>query len=301
MLLAGCTVSHPNIPSSEGETYREGSSHNGSSSSSEQGGGQSWTSVEDDETDDCPIQSVSMTNSEIYLNVGAHEYLTVEFVPDNLDVDTKQGVWTIEDSSIATISQYGKVTGVKKGETNLGHRRARCHIYIVNSQSDVTKEWKKVTDMDSIKEGDTLCFGCPELGVVASLEKVSGYLKTVSATFSGDKITNLPSSAGTYYVGEGEGEALTLENQEGNYLAGKYTEQGGGLVFVHSKGQINWVFEHVNETGLDYCVNYDIATDLWLMFNKINNTDIRFNLYDSNPTSLMIMPTIYRYTVTFNV
>ena len=68
-------------------------------------------------------------------------------------------------------------------------------------------------------------------------------------------------------------------------------------MFVKSKGQIDWIFENVD--GLDYCVNYDIEDDYWLMFNKISDADIRFNIYDSNVTQLMKLPTIYRLEIIF--
>ena len=294
---------------SEGSSSSSDSISSESSSESSEPFSSSESSSVDDEDDESKIDYITLNKSELYLQIGKYEYLTVNFFPDIEDVDLKQGIWSIDNEDIASVSQYGKVTGKAKGdayvsfETYEGHRRARCHVYVINSESDISKEWQKVNDMDSIKSGDTLVFASPELGVAASLERVSGYLRTAPISFSGngDKITSLNSEVGTYYVGEGTDGALTLENQEGNYLAGKYTTSGGGLVFVHSKGQINWIFEHVESTGLDYCVNYDIEADLWLMFNKINSGDIRFNLYDSNPTSLMIMPTIYRLTVIYNV
>lgn len=283
------------------------SSNDESSSSSSDSS--SSSGEEENEEDQSLIDHITLNKNELYLKAGKYEYLTVNFFPEIEDVDLKQGVWASDNEDIATVSQYGKVTGVSKGDayisftTNEGHRRARCHVFVVNSESDITKEWQKVNDMDSIKAGDTLIFGSPEFGVVASLDRVSGYLKTVNASFSsnGEELLSFDSGTGSYYVGPGEGESLTLENQEGNYLAGKNTDRGPGLLFVHDKGQKNWIFEHVDETSLDYCVNYDIDEDYWLMFNKINSGDIRFNLYNSNPTALMVMPTIFRLTIVYNI
>ena len=122
--------------------------------------------------------------------------------------------------------------------------------------------------------------------------------KPVTSTFSGDgnRITELGENSGEYFVGATETEDVyTIESQNGEYLAGKKTTAGNGLLFVKSKGQINWIFER--QVGNDYCVNYDIEDDLWLMFNKISSTDIRFNLYDSNETELMKLPKVYRWSV----
>lgn len=304
-LLTGCIFKpQSSIHSSNTESpYSSNSETNNSSLSS----GSSFDDEGDEEQS--LIDYITLNKNELFLKQGKYEYLTVNYYPEIEDIDLKQGVWVSDNADVVTVSSVGKVTGISKGDayvsftTNEGHRRARCHVYVVNSESDITKEWQKVNDMDSIKVGDTLIFGAPELNAVASLERRDGYLKTTSATFtgSGDKLLSFGDGAGSYYVGTGEEESLTLENQEGNYLAGKITDRGQGLLFVHDKGQKNWVFEHVNSTGLDYCVNYDIEEDYWLMFNKINDSDIRFNLYDSNPTVLMIMPTIYRLTIIYNV
>lgn len=262
--------------------------------------------IEDDEVDDCPIDHISLNKSSIDLIVNKYEYLSVNFYPDDdTTADLHDGVWSVADSSIATVSQVGKVTGVAPGKTivtfttNEGKRRGNCVVYVFASSEDIVREYVKVTDADSIQPGDQIVFGCPEFGVAASIDRLSGYLKTTPTTFSSDKnkITFLGSNAGEYYVGQGKDEALTLESQENKYLAGKTNDYKNSLVFVNSKGAINWIFEIPEGYSNIYSVNYDLYDDLWLMFNKINDSDIRFNLYDSNPTALMVMPTIYRLTI----
>ena len=264
---------------------------------------------EDEPEEEGLIDHITLSKKEIYLQIGKYDYLSVNFFPDDdTTKDLHDGTWSILDSSIATISQYGKVTGVKKGytvasfTTNEGKRRANCTVYVYEVLSDITREYIKVTDADSIKPGDEIIFASPELGVAASTDRLSGYLLPTHANFedNGQKLASFDDNAGSYIVGNGKNGGLTLENLNGEYLAGKSTTAGNGLLFVKSKGQINWIFEKPAGYDSIYCVNNDIAQDLWLMFNKISNEDIRFNLYDSNPTQLMIMPSIYRLTLTFS-
>ena len=100
-------------------------------------------------------------------------------------------------------------------------------------------------------------------------------------------------------VKSGQGRAFTLSNTDGEYLAGKVTQRDTSLEFVKSKGQINWIFEHSDITNKDYCVNFDITEDYWLMFNKISNTDIRFNLYQSSGDEALVkLASIYRLEIT---
>ena len=262
---------------------------------------------DDEEVDDCPIDHISLNKSTLDLIVGKYEYLTVNFYPDNETTENlHDGVWSIADSSVATISEYGKVTGKAAGQTvayfttNSGNRRASCAVYVFESAESIVRKYVKVTDADSIKPGDQIVFASPELGVAASLERTSGYLKTTPTSFSSDKstITSLGNNAGEYIVGEGKDDSLTLESQENKYLAGKSSDYKNSLVFLPSyKGSVDWIFEIPEEYTKIFCVNYDLYDDLWLMFNKIDDSDIRFNLYDSNETQLMILPTIYRLTI----
>ena len=162
------------------------------------------------------------------------------------------------------------------------------------------KEYQKVTDADSIKDGDIIIIGCPELGKAASINRNSGYIVPSNTTFSSDKskIVSFEDDVAEYYVGQSEGESLTLESQENKYLAGRSNDYKNSLTYLDSdKGQVRWIFEKPDGYSNIYCVNYDIQDDLWLMFNKINDSDIRMGLYDSNPTELMILPTFYRLTI----
>lgn len=266
----------------------------------------SGETIDYDEEDDSKIDRITLNKSTLDLVVGKYEYLYVNFYPDNEETaDLHDGEWSTSDDSVVTVSQYGKVTAIKEGvgvvsfTTVEGNRKANCTVYVHSSESAIVREYQKVEDPDTIKNGDQIIFASPEFGVTATINRLNGYLKTSKATFSSDKKTLLTyeEDTGVYFVGASEGESFTLENQENNYLSGKTNDYKNSLVFVHSKGAINWIFEIPEGYSSIYTVNYDLVDDLWLMFNKINDNDIRFNLYDSNPGSLMALASIYRLTI----
>lgn len=253
--------------------------------------------------DDSEIEVIiSLNKKELDLVNGKSEYLTVSF-PDGYQYDPEGGSWNTSDPSIVEVSQYGKVTAKGVGSAyvtytaSTGVTSGKCVIYVNESQTTIQRVWNKVTDVESIKNGDIIVFACPQFGVAASLDRKDGYLLPTKTIFNSDysQITELGLNACEFFVGAtDEKDIFTLETQDGLYLAGKNTVKGGGISFVKSKGQINWLFERPEGYNQDYCVNADIADDLWLMFNKINNDDIRFNLYDSNETQLMKLATFYR-------
>ena len=267
----------------------------------EPGTGDSSTETEEQEDKNVII---TLNKTTLDLVISKYEYLTVNF-PEGYEYDSEGGTWESSNSTVAEVSKYGKVTAKSVGTTfisytaSTGVKSSKCAVYVFESSSSIVREYKKVNDANTIQNGDIIVFGCPEFGVTASINRKSGYLLPSETTFStnGDKITSLGVDTAEFFVGKSGENSFTLESQEGLYLAGKQTTTSTGLSFVQSKGQINWIFERPVGYQNDYCVNDDIATDLWLMFNKINSSDIRFNLYDSNVTELMKLPTIYRYEI----
>ena len=268
----------------------------------------SESSSQEEIEDESKIDHITLSKTSLDLIVGKYEYLAVNFFPDDETTsELHDGVWSTSDESIVTVSQYGKVTAIKEGKaivtftTNHGNRRGNCVVYVFESAQSIVREYVKVTDADSLVPGDQIIFACPEFGVAASINRKDGYLKPVTASFSsdGNKLVSFGEDTGEYFIGEGIDDSLTLENQNNQYLEGKTNDYRNSLNFQNSKGQINWIFETpVGYEGEIFCVNYDLEEDLWLMFNKINDSDIRFNLYDSNETALLKKPTIYRYEIT---
>ena len=258
---------------------------------------------EDIKEDLGPIITLSEKELDVFLDSSKSIYLTIN-VPSDYQYDADLGQWTSSNEEIVSISNYGKIIPHKVGTAYIRYidsnnvKSSRCVVNVYESTKEITKKWKKVTDFDSIDDGDQILFANEELNIAVTNNRYNGYLLPTQCHFSndGNYVESISDEVATFYV-TGENGIYTLENQNGLYLAGKSTNHGNGLLFVKEKGQTHWIFEKPSGYIDGYCVNYDIDNDLWLMFNKINNSDIRFNLYDSNPGELMKLPDIYRLEV----
>ncbi len=264
---------------------------------------------EDDPEEESRIDHISLSEHELILEVNKQKDLTVNFFPsdpnDNLD-DCKDGEWSSSDESVATV-RYGRVNTLKVGKTLIsyttieGKKKATCVVTVIEDASKIKKEYIRVDDVNDIKDWDQIIFGCPQANKVSSLNRLDQAMIPVDATFSSDgsKLTSYSDNTAIYLVTEGE-DFFTLENQEGQYLAGKWNVSGGNILHVN-KGPIRWMFEHVSEEeqpgfGGNYVYSLDIESDQWLMFN-IKDSVNKFTLYNSNENYHMFRPTVYRLTL----
>ena len=234
----------------------------------------------------------------------ADENITVEDLTD----EEKAGTFASSNTSVATVNENGKIVGVSQGSaiitytTKLGGLVAALTAYISDDPSTITRKYQRVNDVNSIEVGDELIFASTDFNVAASINVYDGYVVPASVTFNGDnsELSSYDANVAEYYVGPSKKstDAFTLETQNNEYLAGRSTDGGQKLRYSkNGKDQINWIIERPQGFSEDFIVSYDIADDYWLMFNKINDSDIRLNLYDSNETALMKKPAIYRKTI----
>lgn len=260
VLLSGCMNNQSGskkrgTASNEVSSTSKDSSKGGSSLSSGQitstsGGSSSIptsSSSEEIPPEDCPIISISLNVRELDVVKGERSSsITVNYNlvdPSDTSVN-KDVVWTSSNENIATIDQYGRVTGVSLGQTVitattvLGYRKASCAIYVVSSSGAYTIEYQKVTSEESLAPGDILIMGCYQEGKVATKENTGMYLHSVSSTFNSDgsKITNLSSQAEKFIL-DGSNENWTLENEDGYYLATTNTSK---VTFIYKTGNIHW-------------------------------------------------------------
>lgn len=266
----------------------------------------SSTTTDDDDQDN---RYISFGYREYDLVLGKSEDFLVYFHPtDEAFTDAeKEGVFTSSDESVAEVS-YGRITGKGVGKavitytTNVNGYVASMIVYVHESSASITRKYIQVDDVDDIKVGDELIFACKDFGVAASNNKKDYYIDTTSdLTFSGNELSNISEDVAEFLVCPGKNDSpdcFTLQIYDGNYLAAKQTDRHRSLCYFKTqKAQVDWIIERPAGYAEDYVVNYDLRDDYWLMFNKIDNTDIRFNLYDSNETALMKKPTIYRKTI----
>ena len=261
--------------------------------------------------DEVPINGKTIWFTDRYKDITLTKTYSavINFNPtEEFTDEEKAGVFSSKDESVATVSKYGVVDGKKVGQTiityttNVDHLVCSMTIYVHESLEDIQREYVRVNNVNDIEVGDELIFASTDFGVAASTSVTDGHVEVAPVSFSIDKskITSYGEDVAEYYVGPSaeSDEAFTLETQENEYLAGRNTTGGTKLRYSkNGKDQINWIIERPQGFSEDFIVSYDIADDYWLMFNKINSGDIRFNLYDSNETTLMKKPTIYRKTI----
>ena len=263
------------------------------------------------------IESISFYYKYLDIKTGKYTYdasgirfnlADPSLTTDDLTDEEKAGTFASSNTGVATVNENGKITGVSQGSavitytTKLGGLVASLTAYISDDPTSITRKYLRVNDVNSIEVGDELIFASTDFNVAASTSVNDGYVLPSSVSFNGDKseITSYGADVAEYYVGPSSksSDAFTLETQEYEYLAGRNTEGGRKLRYSkNGKDQINWIIERPQGYSEDFIVSYDVDDDYWLMFNKINDSDIRLNLYDSNNTQLLKKPTIYRKTI----
>ena len=282
-------------------------------------GGNDDTSSTDDEVGhkdgETRVSQIYFADKTLDLQINKYKYVNPTFITDeSVSVDDlldeeKDGIYASSNTSVATINEIGKVVAVGVGvtvityTTTLGNLVASMTVYVHTSLSDIKREYVRLDDPDEITLGDELIFASPDFGVAASVNVSGGYIIPAPVTFSSDgsKILTKSDYVAEYYVGPGDSEyAFTFESQKNCYLACKDTTGGRKLVYSdNGKAQINWIVEIPDGYNETFIVSDDLTDDYWLMFNKVSkdDSDIRFNIYDSNEQSVMKKPIVYRKTI----
>ncbi len=80
------------------------------------------------------VQSITLVKSEIVMEIGEKVTLTATITPDN--ATDKSLTWSVDDTTIATVSESGEVTALSAGETTLtvkttsGDKTASCLVKV---------------------------------------------------------------------------------------------------------------------------------------------------------------------------
>ncbi len=107
-----------------------------------------------------PVTGVSLNRTAAEVAPGNSLLLTASVLP--ADATNKGVTWSVADSSIATVDQTGKVTGISKGTTTVtvttsnGNKTAECQITVTDSGSSVIIIGDSVRGLK--KSGDTVEF-----------------------------------------------------------------------------------------------------------------------------------------------
>ena len=80
-----------------------------------------------------PLQSISLSETEVTLNVGENKTLEVTYNPSNT-TDPKDIMWSSSNEDIATVDAFGKITALSAGTTEIiatvGTKTARCTVLV---------------------------------------------------------------------------------------------------------------------------------------------------------------------------
>lgn len=106
------------------------------------------------------VESVSLSESNINLDIGASTDLTYTVLPEN--AKNKDVIWSINDESVASVDN-GHVTGLKEGSAVItlksvdGEKSAVCDVTVVKSQPEIVHvESVSLNETSiSLKTGDT--------------------------------------------------------------------------------------------------------------------------------------------------
>lgn len=216
--------------------------------------------------------------------------------------------WSTSNSAIATVSSYGKVTGVSKGKVTLTAKlkvsKHKCSttIYVIENESDITKTWKKLGSSDVINDKDTIIIACSQESKAATSVDTGHELHSVDVTLSADKsiMTDVSGAAQFYvyrdYKGRDGYNFEVLGSERSKFLGCTNTDNVS-------------YFDTAKTTSTLWSLNYDTdnncwdmrsATNVdgWMMYNKDTQ---RFANYQSNETQFMFVVSLYRLTYTYNV
>ena len=145
-------------------------------------------------TDTIPATGVTIGQKIDSLAIGATATLTAAVLP--LDATYKSVIWTSNNSSVATVSSAGLVTGLKVGKTTInamaGVKRATLQIVVGIPATGVTID----TKADTVKIGETK-------QLVATVRPSNATEKTVSWSSSNTKIATVSASGLVTAVSKG--------------------------------------------------------------------------------------------------
>ena len=232
------------------------------------------------------------------------------YYADGYDWETANATlqWSIGNESIASVDEYGRVTGIQKGKTTLTLRIDICNtfstipVFIYENDSDIQKSWKRIGAGDEIQEKDTVIIACPQEGKAANDVDTGHKLGSVDVTFNSDKseITNVGSAAQFCVYSDPKGRGgytFEIPEREGGKFLGATNTANVSFFDTPKSDQTVWDVEFDTSQGV-WDMRPSTNVDGWMMYNK----DLQqFANYQSNETQFMFVMTLYRLTYTFNV
>lgn len=271
----------------------------------------SGTDIELEQVITDKIEGMYMNDAFITVKTDKYVYATVGIeYADGYDWESAgdEIEWTTSNSSIATVSSVGKVTGISKGHVTLTAKlkvsKHTCSttIYVIENDSDITKTWKKLGSSDEINDKDTIIIACSQESKAATDVDTGHELHSTDVTLSVDKntMTNVGGAAQFYvyrdYKGRDGYNFEVLGSDRSKFLGCTNTDNVSYFDTAKTTSTL-WSLDYDSE---NCCWDMRSATNVdgWMMYNKDTQ---KFANYQSNETAFMFVVSLYRLTYTYNV
>ena len=246
------------------------------------------------------VSEIKIKNgTKLSLYEGDKTQLQVQVLPE--DADDKLVQYTVDDDSIATISQDGYVEAIKEGTTKVhvtstsnSSVTATIEIEVLKpttytpteipTKTETQNIWKLVEDASTLKKGDKLVLAENTQGKVASTTISNNVITPLDTPFSDDKKTmNAKDNMLKLTLG-GEIDAWTLANEDGKLLGATANKK-----VAFGSGTTTWKIS-IDSSAKATIQNTTSAYGRFLY----NVKDPRFTTYTSSTSTYMLLIQIYR-------
>ncbi len=246
------------------------------------------------------VSGIQIKNgTKLSLYEGDKTQLQVQVLPE--DADDKLVQYTVDDDSIATISQDGYVEAIKEGTTKVhvtstsnSSVTATIEIEVLKpttytpteipTKTETQNIWKLVEDASTLKKGDKLVLAENTQGKVASTTISRNVITPLDTPFSDDKKTmNAKDNMLKLTLG-GEIDAWTLTNENGKMLGATANKN-----VAFGSGTTTW------KISIDSSAKATIQNTTSSYGRFLYNVGSpRFTTYTSSTSTSMLLIQIYR-------
>lgn len=322
LLVGGCTsTSKKKNHSSLSETSFDSSSTSSSESSSgslisaskqTSGESSSISSTSIEPVEDGPIASISFKDHYIEAHVETTSpYALINYAyndgysDDNVDVSCREVTYELGDTSLASVDQYGRVTGLNEGKTTLtattkiNHLSCTLTVYVLKKGENLKRKLKKIENTE-IKPGDNIILASAVDGVAAGRDDSGSSLNAAPIELNEEK-TEITDSGNAAFFNVQEatkgriGYHLEDPDRDGDrYLASTNINVVHYYASTNSSATL-WSFTYSSiHGGWGVRPSDETVTRGWLLYNKSEN---RFTTTEYEPGETYHIITIFRLTV----
>lgn len=215
------------------------------------------------EEDIINVESISISDEELSLEVGQSKSLSYTILPENA---SNKGVkWVSDDESIATVTN-GVIKGVKAGSTDIsvvtddGNKTAKCQVTV--SESVTPPEPEPVeTKTEILKPKD----------FNKETHPLNHTVEFITFDFAQDEGTCVPG----YYTGNNgqftlyQGNKLTISSSKGNITKVSFTYRARSNDLLADSGSLNSDFSTWNGGSKSVVFSVGDGTDTKIKFDTI--------------------------------